>query len=511
MLAGKAMAYDIAVANDDKVTIYYNYINDTRELEVTYKVRGEGYLNNPPSLPEGFDSGYNGQTVLNIPDEVTYMGRTRKVTAIGDFAIYHSEGLEKVTFGPSITRVGVGAMALCPDLKTVEGFEYAYELERYIFEQDKKLEDVKLSEKLTSVPPGLFGVCQSLKQIIIPASVKSIEIRAFCYTALERVDLPEGLEKIGSSAFRDCAVLSEVTFPSTLKEIGYEAFLQCYSLKDVVIPEQVKELPYRCFFSCSSMTSIKLPEGLTTIKSGVFAQSGLTSIKLPSTLEKLGEGAFTNCTHLASVELPEGLTTLEPLTFQYNYALKDISIPSSVKTIGACCFQSCTVLEKLILPEGLEEIGSSAFGQCIGMTDVTFNGPVTIGTLAFNDCISLVNVTSYTRKPVAFVGLERDDPAFTKDIFYNATLRIPHGSTSVYKGTNGWKDFVWMEEMEGILGDLDYNDEVNTTDVTILYNVIFGTDTTTPKAECNIDGSEDPEPNTTDVTALYNIIFGTAE
>lgn len=63
----------------------------------------------------------------------------------------------------------------------------------------------------------------------------------------------------------------------------------------------------------------------------------------------------------------------------------------------------------------------------------------------------------------------------------------------------------------GKVGDINGDGDVNTTDITTLYNVIFGTDTTTSKALCNIDDSEDPEPNTSDVTALYNIIFGTAK
>ena len=35
MAGTKAFAYDIAVKNADGVTIYYNYINDEKELEVT--------------------------------------------------------------------------------------------------------------------------------------------------------------------------------------------------------------------------------------------------------------------------------------------------------------------------------------------------------------------------------------------------------------------------------------------------------------------------------------------
>ena len=60
-----------------------------------------------------------------------------------------------------------------------------------------------------------------------------------------------------------------------------------------------------------------------------------------------------------------------------------------------------------------------------------------------------------------------------------------------------------------LLGDVNNDGAVNTTDVTALYNVIFGTDTTTPWSVCNING--DSGINTTDVTALYNIIFGTAK
>ena len=69
----------------------------------------------------------------------------------------------------------------------------------------------------------------------------------------------------------------------------------------------------------------------------------------------------------------------------------------------------------------------------------------------------------------------------------------------------------YVHRFADITGDINIDGDKNTTDVTNLYNVIFGTDTVTPKERCNIDGSEDIDPNTSDVTALYNIIFGTTE
>ena len=84
-----ASAYDLAVENADGVTIYYNYINDGTELEVTYK-----------------DAGYNSYSgVVAIPEEVTYNGKSYSVTSIGPFAFRQCSGLTSITIPDSVTTI----------------------------------------------------------------------------------------------------------------------------------------------------------------------------------------------------------------------------------------------------------------------------------------------------------------------------------------------------------------------------------------------------------------------
>ena len=199
MVGAKSFAHDIEVKNADGVTIYYNYINDGKELEVTFGSSSySSYMNE-----------YEGNVV--IPEEVTYMNRTRKVTSIGDSAFRGCPGLTSVTIGNSVTCIVYSAFRGCSGLTSVT-----------------------IGNSVTSIGYSAFSGCSGLTSVTIPNSVTSIGTSAFygC-SGLTSITIPNSVTSIGSYAFNGCSGLTSVTIGNSVTSIGSYAF-DCENLATVV-------------------------------------------------------------------------------------------------------------------------------------------------------------------------------------------------------------------------------------------------------------------------------------
>ena len=148
---------------------------------------------------EGYRLFVGGIARVEIPETVT---------EIGDYAFLGFDAMESITIPDSVITLGEGVFINCTNLA-----------------------NVTLSNNLKSIGSQAFGTrgidhpkCESLKSIVIPDSVETIENYAFYYcTGLESVTLPKKLKKIGNGAFYRCN-LQKIVIPESVTTIGDIAF-----------------------------------------------------------------------------------------------------------------------------------------------------------------------------------------------------------------------------------------------------------------------------------------------
>lgn len=268
-------------------------------------------------------------------------------------------------------------------------------------------------------------------------TVTAIASYAFYRCKLSGVTLPNTLEEIGVSSFRECRSMTSINFPSSLIAISTEAFAECKLLTTISIPASVRYISINAFQSCSGIASMvvdpdnKVYDSRDNCNAIIETKSntlvfGCQNTVIPNTVTTIAERSFFGCETLKAISFPNSVTSIESHAFYKCTGLTSITIPSSLTDLGDNPFAWCSGLESVTVEEGnttfdtrdncnaiirtannelvigcknstisetVKIIGPSAFYYCEDITSVTLpDGLTEIADEAFVGC-RLTSVT----------------------------------------------------------------------------------------------------------------------
>ncbi len=264
-----------------------------------------------------------------------------------------------------------------------------------------------------------------------------------------------------------------------------------------------------------SVKSLSIPYNVSRSKTNYYIEvigpnafegSALESIELSDGLKFIESCAFRSCP-IKRFDCPPKLRLIDEKAFCWCTELEEVTTDNNLKTVGDWAFRGCTKLKRFDCPPDMHTIGEGAFGSCSALEHITLGKDmINIGTGAFAACYNIKTIICNNTAPHAIDDTWANG-VFSTEVTNNALLVVPRGSINTYKSTDGWKNFAHIIEQQATQGDVDNNEQVNSSDIVATYNFIDGTvsdDTTAYYADVNQDGIV----NSADIVAIYNIIAG---
>ena len=392
----KANGDGIVYADSEWKEIEYQTESVTEGL--TYQRRDDGtYMVACPleSVPK------NGKVVF--PDKYNARDITGIYRKSSDYYASYAS-LSAVRLPSKINGVGAGALSNTniTEIYLPDSVEY---INKQAFKGSKKLKSVVFSKNLKEIEAGAFMDCLSLEKIDLPEGLEKIHIRAFLRAGVLEIDMPdsltylEGGEMLG--AFQDTpwlenqpdgviycgdflygykgdmpenTILNEL---SPFKKIANYAFRRqaknyptqregYTELTELTLPEGCTVIGKEAFMGCTNLKRVVLPNGLMEIGQDAFKDCiNLSEVNFPDSLTHIKSSAFCGCS-LTQIYLSNNLIELGSWTFK-GCKFNEVQIPSSLSEIKGSVFSDCTNLTKVIIPPNITECQLSSFSGCIGI------------------------------------------------------------------------------------------------------------------------------------------------
>ena len=329
----------------------------------------------------------------------------------------------------SLTDIWGYAFKDCADLAKVD-LKNVRDLGSGAFRNCTALQSVRLADKMTGLSDHIFDGCASLAEIDMPDNPIAVSFTMLDGTAyynnpsnwengvlyadgylikadknfasLTEYAVKEGTVVIADNAFSlvgYSAKLKKMTLPDGLYRIGRSAFSKLSSLTDINIPDSVRSIGYAAFEVTGFDTESNYTDGGLYIDNWLVAVENvaMTSFTVREGTIGVADGKDTSlfptqAQKASQLSLPSSLRYIGARSFA-RLKISDLKLPSGLMTLGEGAFKTCSYLKTVNLGDcrQLQSIGSEAFSDA-ALSEITIpENVVSVGELAFNQ--NKVNLT----------------------------------------------------------------------------------------------------------------------
>lgn len=273
---------------------------------------------------------------------------------------------------------------------------------------------------------------------------------------IKNVVIPDTVETIGVRAFCNNEKLATITLPDSVKRIESYAFYDCKSIAGVHMPENLEYIGDSAFYGCENFIGNAYVQSEVENDDGSYAD--VPALRLPNNLTYIGDNAFTLCSSLIWVYIPDGITEICTGTFTNCYSLEYVVIPESVETVGAafngayinhnrlstytpkliirnphCKITASPEIDKHVVVYGVKYSAVNSFADEVGCPFETIEipGHNYVGVVTAPKCLEK-GYTTYHCDDCEKKGIEREDRYITD--YVDAT---GHSYGEWFKGLKG--------------------------------------------------------------------------
>ena len=330
--------------------------------KVAYRYHGEMSANTNIKIKSGTVS--ISPNAFYYEESLTGIRIPESVTTIGAFAFYGAN-IDKLRIPKSVIEIQDNRLGAYFSKKIIvdpENPSYSSDETGALFNKNKtqmyeypganKTKTYRIPNTVRRVHTLCFAYTQFLNTLIIPKSVKVLEIDAVdhtCYISAFQVDKNNphySSDQAGCLYNKNKTTLirypvgrkaSSFTVPKQVKTIGRFSFMEANNLHTLIMSDNVTTIGEFAINRCFALENIRFSKNITCVE-GSLCGSNPWLENQPDGVVYIGKVAYQLNGCVKKVTIKSGTVSIVDYAFSNTDCLQSVVIPKSVKTIGCCAF-----------------------------------------------------------------------------------------------------------------------------------------------------------------------------